>query len=190
MFVLFCLVSWKSKLQSVTAQSTHEAELIALSLASNEAVWIRDLLITIGFALTGHTIVRPQESEEVPELDRPQVPELETPQVAGDDTISQFTGDNHDDELAPVTEAYRMPPVPLGNDNASTNIVATNPMTTFRNRHIATRYFQMRNYVRNLQILPTHVPTKLNIADLFTKAIVEYQRFDMLRRACGMIESD
>ena len=83
-----------------------------------------------------------------------------------------------------------MPPVPLGNDNASTNIVATNPMTTFRNRHIATRYFQMRNYVRNLQILPTHVPTKLNVADLFTKAIVEYQRFDMLRRACGMIESE
>ena len=29
-----------------------------------------------------------------------------------------------------------------------------------------------------------------SIADLFTKAIVEYQRFDMLRRACGMIESE
>jgi hypothetical protein len=47
-----------------------------------------------------------------------------------------------------------------------------------------------RNYVRNQQILPTHVPTKMNIADLFTKAIVEYQRFDMLRRACGMVESE
>ena len=104
--------------------------------------------------------------------------------------MTKFANDNHDDDLAPETEAYGMPPVPLGNDNASTNIVATNPMTTFRNRHIATRYFQMHNYVRNLQILPTHVPTKLNVADLFTKAIVEYQRFDMLRRACGMIESE
>ena len=55
---------------------------------------------------------------------------------------------------------------------------------------VPTLYFQMRNYVRNLQILPTHVPTKLNVADLFTKAIVEYQRFDMLRRACGMVESE
>ena len=63
-------------------------------------------------------------------------------------------------------------------------------MTTFRNRSIATRYFQVRNYVRNLQVLPMHVPTKLNIADLFTKPIVEYQRFDMLRRACEMIESE
>ena len=187
MYVLFCLVSWKSKLQSVTAQSTHEAELIALSLASNEAVWIRDLLITIGFALTGHTIVRPKGSEDVPELERPRASGSDS---AGDDVLTKFVDDNHDDDLAPESEVYGMPPVPLGNDNASTNIVATNPMTTFRNRHIATRYFQMRNYVRNLQILPTHVPTKLNVADLFTKAIVEYQRFDMLRRACGMVESE
>ena len=63
-------------------------------------------------------------------------------------------------------------------------------MTTFRNRHIASRYFQARNYVRDQKLLPTHVPTKLNVADLFTKAIVEYQRFDMLRRACGMVESE
>ena len=183
MYVLFCLVSWKSKLQSVTAQSTHEAELIALSLASNEAVWIRDLLITIGFALTGHTVVRPKGSEDVPELERSSVPDTERET----DFVDSFAKDNHDDGLRPEPEHYHMPPVPLGNDNASANIVANNPMTTFRNRHVATRYFQMRNYVRNMQILPTQVPTKLNIADLFTKAIVEFQRFDMLRRACGLV---
>ena len=188
MFVLSCLVSWKSKLQSVTAQSTHEAELIALSLAANEAVWIRDLLITIGFALEGHTVVRPKGSEDVPELERSRVPD--TDGLGGDDFVKAFAKDDHDDGLRSETESYVIPPIPLGNDNASANIVATNPMTTFRNRHIATRYFQVRNYVRNQQILPTHVPTKMNIADLFTKAIVEYQRFDMLRRACGMVESE
>ena len=150
-------------------------------------MWIRDLLITIGFALTGHTVVRPKESETVPELERPRAAQGEVSEH--DDIVKSFTGD-HDDGLRAEAEPYSMPPVPLGNDNASANIVANNPMTTFRNRHIATRYFQVRNYVRNLQILPTHVPTKINVADLFTKAVVEYQRFDMLRRACGMVESE
>ena len=104
--------------------------------------------------------------------------------------MESFSKDDHDSGLKKETEPYILPPVPLGNDNASANIVANNPTTTFRNRHIATRYFQVRNYVRNLQLLPTHVPTKVNVADLFTKAIVEYKRFDTLRRACGMVESE
>lgn len=58
--------------------------------------------------------------------------------------------------------------------------------TTFRNRHIGSRYFQVRNYVRNQQLLPTHVPTKLNVADLFTKAITEFQLFETHRRALGL----
>ena len=104
--------------------------------------------------------------------------------------MNSFVKDNHDDGLRSETEPYHMPPVLLGNDNASANIVANNPMTTFRNRHIASRYFQVRNYVRNLQILPTHIPTKINVADLFTKPVVEFQRFDMLRRACGLVDSE
>ena len=36
---------------SITAGSTHEAELVAIALAANEGVWIRKLLIEIGFAL-------------------------------------------------------------------------------------------------------------------------------------------
>ena len=126
--------------------------------------------------------MRPKYSEQVPELDKASTSDR-------NDLVSDLTND-HDDGLQAESEPYTIPPVPLGNDNASANIAANNPTTTFRNRHIATRYFQVRNYVRNLQILPTHVPTKINVADLFTKAIVEYQRFDMLRRACGMVESE
>ena len=81
-----------------------------------------------------------------------------------------------------------MPPVPLGNDNASANFAATNPTTSFRNRWIGTRYYAIRKYVRNLLLLPTPVPTKLNVANLFTKPITEYSAFDMLRRACGLVE--
>ena len=46
-----CLICWRSKLQTVTAQSTHEVELIAVALASNELIWIRNFIIEIGFAI-------------------------------------------------------------------------------------------------------------------------------------------
>ena len=39
---------WKSKLQPITAASTHESELIALAFAADEAVWLRRLLAEIG----------------------------------------------------------------------------------------------------------------------------------------------
>ena len=32
----------------------------------------------------------------------------------------------------------------------------------------------------------THVPTKLNVADIFTKAITEFQQFEAHRRALGL----
>ena len=48
-FLHGCCVAWRSKLQPLTASSTHEAELIALSLASDEAVWIKRLCNEIGF---------------------------------------------------------------------------------------------------------------------------------------------
>ena len=37
-FLYFCLICWRSALQTATAQSTHEAELIAVALASNELI--------------------------------------------------------------------------------------------------------------------------------------------------------
>ena len=43
-----------------------------------------------------------------------------------------------------------------------------------------------KDAVRKQQTLPTHVSTKLNIADLFTKAITEFQQFEYMRRACGI----
>ena len=44
-------MSWRSKLQTITAGSTHETELIATGLAANEGDWIRKLLLEVGFAV-------------------------------------------------------------------------------------------------------------------------------------------
>ena len=57
--LLGLLICWRSKLQTVTAQSTHEAELVAL--ASNELIWIRKFIVEIGFAIPACTpIARPE----------------------------------------------------------------------------------------------------------------------------------
>ena len=69
----FCLICRRSKLQAVTAQSTHEAELIAVALASNELIWIRKFMIEVGFAIgTCTPIARPMitgTDSDLPEID-------------------------------------------------------------------------------------------------------------------------
>ena len=132
-------------------------------------------LSAIGCALnpsplgTGHTIVRPRGSEKVPELDHRN--DDDNYNLLVKPLTKVFTEEDHDDGLAREIVPYTMPPSTIANDNASANIVANNPSTTFRNRHIGSRYFQVRNYVRNQQLLPTHLPTKLNVPDIFTKPI-------------------
>ncbi|CAL3971482.1 unnamed protein product [Diplocarpon coronariae] len=44
-----CLFSWKSKLQSVIAHSTTEAEYMAINSAAKEAVYIKQILLELGF---------------------------------------------------------------------------------------------------------------------------------------------
>ena len=105
-----------------------------------------------------------------------------------DDVVNEFVSGDHDATLPGDDAKYTMPPVPIGNDNASANFAATNPTTSSRNRWIATRYYSVRNHVRNLLLLPTPVPTSLNVADLFTKAIPEFSTFDKHRRACGLVD--
>ena len=47
-YLFGCLVSWQSKRQPVIASSTHEAEIIAMSLVADEGIWQRRLLSEIG----------------------------------------------------------------------------------------------------------------------------------------------
>lgn len=50
-------VSWLSKKQSIIALSTAEAEYVALSLATQEALWLRRLLKDIGMPPKGPTVI-------------------------------------------------------------------------------------------------------------------------------------
>ena len=47
-------------------ETPHEAELIAMSFAADEAVWTRRLLMEIGFAVPAVHHVRAQEVDEDP----------------------------------------------------------------------------------------------------------------------------
>ena len=50
-------ITWTSRKQSVTAQSTTEAEYMAVSEAAKQAIWIRHFLYAIGKGLIGPTII-------------------------------------------------------------------------------------------------------------------------------------
>ena len=61
------LVCWRSKLQPILATSTHEAELIAMNIAAQEAVWLRNFLAEVKAAITGKALE--QLVDDTPEVD-------------------------------------------------------------------------------------------------------------------------
>ena len=58
LFTVCGVISWASKKQSVVALSSTEAEYIAASLASQEAVWLRSLLGDISFVQKEPTVIK------------------------------------------------------------------------------------------------------------------------------------
>ena len=52
------VVSWRSKKQSTVAKSTTEAEYVALSQATQEAIWLRRLLSDLGCKADGPTLIK------------------------------------------------------------------------------------------------------------------------------------
>ena len=52
-FKIGATVSWSSRRQATVTRSTTEAEYVALSNASQEAIWIRQLLSDMGFGVNG-----------------------------------------------------------------------------------------------------------------------------------------
>ena len=95
------------KLQTVTAQSTHEAELIAVALASNELIWIRKFIVEIGFAIPACTSIARRETAG---LDH---------DLPGIDAMTGFAPDLSKDKAdgARDGEQYTLEPPYLFNDN-------------------------------------------------------------------------
>ena len=69
-------VSWQSKRQPTTAQSTVEAEYMAAASATKEAIWLRALLVGIGFAPSGPTVLRVDNEGAIKLADNPRHHEL------------------------------------------------------------------------------------------------------------------
>jgi hypothetical protein len=58
-------IQWKSKLQPVVAQSSTEAEYIAVCYAANEVVWMRNFLKSIGFPQRSPTVIYEDNSSVI-----------------------------------------------------------------------------------------------------------------------------
>ena len=156
-FLFGCLVSWRSKLQPLTATSTHEAELIALTFAADEGVWLRRMLTEVGFVIPD--VSRIQHTKPDEEDDDP-TSVVETP--SPDDT--------------PIME---LEPTPILCDNKGTVFTANNPVTNLRSRHLEVRWFKVRDYVKNGLLNVLHLRTQYNLADYFTKPLLgnHFQEF-------------
>ena len=147
-FLFGNLICWRSKLQPFTAKSTHAAELIALSFAADEGVWLRRLLLEIGFIV-------PHVCRVVPADDANE----------GEYKQLQSTG------------VHLTPPILC--DNKGTVFTTNNPSIHINNKALETRWYNIRDYVRDGLLKVFHIGTNDNAADFFTKPLTgeKYIRF-------------
>ena len=158
-FLFGCAISWRSKLQPITATSTHEAELIACATAASEAMWCRKLLIDIGFVFNL------------------------SPVIWRDDSIRRKL--ELDGEYV-TDEAYKADPLWLFNDNLGTTQTINRPESTSQgSKHIDTRYFRVRQWVQQNALRVAYVGTDYNVADFFTKGL-HWPKFSKFRDRIGM----
>ena len=156
-FVYGCLTSWKSKLQPITAGSTHEAELIAMSFASDEAVWTRRLLIEVGFAVPAVYHVREDDPTDVTD-----------PFAYADEKTERLVA--------------KLRPTWLLGDNQGAIFTSNNPETSQRSKHLEIRWFRIRDYIKDSVLRVRHIRTGDNVADFFTKSLQGSQSFGVFRR--------
>ena len=78
--------------------------------------------------------------------------------------------------------------VPLLCDNESAIKIAYNPVQHSRTKHIEIRHHFIRDHVARGDIELSYVPTKDQLADIFTKPLDE-ARFTYLRNELNIIDS-
>ena len=83
-------------------------------------------------------------------------------------------------------EDLHMDPLQLFNDNLGTTQTLNNPESTSpRSKHIGTRYFRTRDFIREQKLRVGYIGTDFNVADFFTKAL-KSPKFHTFRRTLGM----
>lgn len=122
-------ITWTSRKQSSVALSTVESEYMALSLATQEAIWLRGLMKDLGKDMTKPTVI------------------------------------------------YE--------DNQGAISTAKNPTFHKKTKHIQIRYHFVREAVEENTIEIIYCPTKLMVADIFTKGLTR-DKFEPLREKLGL----
>ena len=122
-------VSWRSRLQPVVAQSTAEAEYIAINNTTRDIVWLRRLL----------------------------------------------------SELQVLQEG----PTTIYSDNQSAIAISRDDDLGDRSKHIDIKYHYIKDLITTNHINIQYCPTKLQIADIMTKALGRPQ-FEYLRTLMGV----
>ncbi|MCO5593044.1 hypothetical protein L7F22_047049 [Adiantum nelumboides] len=71
-------------------------------------------------------------------------------------------------------------------DNQSALTVARNPVFHAHTKHIEVHYHYVRERLSTREISLAYVPTKVNLADLFTKALSR-EKLEAFRKALGLL---
>ena len=78
--------------------------------------------------------------------------------------------------------------VPLLCDNESAIKIGHNPVQHSRTKHIEIRYHFIRDHINRGDIELGYIPTKIQLADMFTKPLDE-ARFTYLRHELNIVDS-
>lgn len=120
------LISFGTKTQSLTAQSTVESELQAISYGAKEAVYLSNLLLELKF-----------------------------------------------DNFKPIS---------IKSDSSGALSLAANSMFSSRTKHIALRFFFLRELIKRRRITVHHVPTQAMLADIATKYLDKHKFNSILQQ--------
>lgn len=120
------LISFGTKTQSLTAQSTVESELQAISYGAREAVYLSNLLLELKF-------------------------------------------DN-----------FKL--ISINSDSSGALSLAANSMFSSRTKHIALRFFFLRELIKRRRITVHHVPTQAMLADIATKHLDRHKFNSILQQ--------
>ncbi len=156
-FILFLCgapIAWQSKRQASVAQSTAEAEYMAVSALLRDVKWLHALLCEIGVRSE-----KPKPFLYEGELEQAEQSEDESSQL-------RFS-----------------PPTVLHCDNQSTVAMCNAEGDLHRRaKHIDVRHHWIREAVQQEEVALQWVPTGEQLADIFTKAL-DKQTFKRIRRA-------
>ena len=148
-------VSWKTKKQGITALSSTEAEYVALSEATKEAIWIKRVL-------------RELETREVPKA------EVDISRYHEEEILRQWEPENEEylekKEEWPNNLTTSKPQMIMA-DNQGCIKLAENIYGNSKAKHVEIRYHFVRDALQDGKISLSYEPTNTMTADIMTKAL-------------------